>query len=97
MFEEIQREVAACVRRHIIHDRINIFLASTQNCRAFVLAYVLARQDTGCKRSAANTTTPPDAMSRGVFRVSLLTPMPNICHIWALEGHFPRKILTSEI
>jgi len=40
------------------------------------MAYVLARQDTGCKRSAANTTTPPDAMSRGVFRVGPLTPYP---------------------
>ena len=37
------------------------------------MAYVLARQDTGCKRSAAKTNTPLNALFCGVFRLYLLT------------------------
>jgi hypothetical protein len=50
-----------------------MFSASTKKRRAFVMAYVLARQDTGCKLSAAKTMTALNALFRGVFRVNLLT------------------------
>jgi hypothetical protein len=47
--------------------------AFPSNSRAFAMAYVLARQETGCKRSAAKTNTPLNALFCGVFRLYLLT------------------------
>jgi hypothetical protein len=44
-----------------------MFSASTKKRRAFVMAYVLARQDTGCKLSAAKTMTALNALFRVVF------------------------------
>jgi hypothetical protein len=73
VLEEVQREVAAFVPRHITRNRTNISIASPSNCRAFAMAYVLARQDMGSKLSAPKTTTPLNAMFCGVFRVYLLT------------------------
>jgi hypothetical protein len=66
---------------------VGMRLASTKNTRAFVMAYVLARQYTGCKRSAAKTNTPLNALFCGVFRLYLLLLLPNKCHI--------RRILAS--
>ncbi len=61
------------------------------------MAYVLARQDTGCKLSAAKTMTALNALFRGVFRVNLLTSPTDKCHICALRGHIFRNLLTSQI
>ena len=47
--------------------------ASPKNCREFVLAYVLARQDTGYELSAPKTNTPLNALFCRVFRLNLLT------------------------
>ena len=46
------------------------------------MAYVLARQDTGRKLSAAKTMTPLNAMFCGVFRLWLLTsPTPQMSYL----------------
>ncbi|KFB72497.1 MAG: hypothetical protein AW09_002318 [Candidatus Accumulibacter phosphatis] len=37
------------------------------------MAYVLPRQDTGCKLSEPKTNTPLNAIFCGVFRLKLLT------------------------
>ena len=47
-----------------------------------MLAYVLARQDTGCKLSAPKTNAPLNAMFCGVFHVNLLTsPTPQMSYL----------------
>ncbi len=57
-------------------------IASTKKRRAFVLAYVLARQYSSCKLSAAKMKTPLNAMFCGAFRVNLLTsPTPQMSYL----------------
>jgi hypothetical protein len=57
-------------------------LSTPFNCRAFAMAYVLARQDTGCKLSAPKTNTPLNALFCGVFRLYLLTsPAPQMSYL----------------